>query len=418
MKRIFAVFAVLSVLSFNFVPLADCTKKDVITSVDQFVKTHPDLHAVYEFKKGNKIIAKGASGEFSITSHVKLTPDQVMPVASGTKNIIAAAILKLEEKKLLSTSDTVEKFFPQKEQIWRVAKQNGNQFPEWARKVTIHNLLTHSSGLNEYIFNIQIDPNKSHDEINKQILHFAASKELHFEPGTKFKYCNTGYVILGMIIEKITGENLSYYLKKTFFDPLNMKNTHMASLQEVVDYRHCKLSKYPELYFAFYKNDTFTLSRAETKFVFVPYADGGIMSTADDLVNWHYKLHHGKILSKASYKKMIHPYFFDPVITDQNRYAGYGIFISKLNNKDTLYYHSGRSAGIRSESGYVPSKQLGFAIISNIMPFLDEKQMAKVDFTKISNQLDIYFLMNYVLKNSVKSDEKKLNPSINQNPLI
>jgi hypothetical protein len=125
------------------------------------------------------------------------------------------------------------------------------------------------------------------------------------------------------------------------------------------------------------------------------------------MVNWHYKLHHGKVLSKASYKKMITPYMKAANFFDPHRYAGYGIFISKLNNKDTLYYHSGKAIGIRSESGYIPSKQLGFSVISNILPTVTDEQIENIDFSKPCNQFDIYFFVNYVLKNSIKSDEVK-----------
>ena len=123
-------------------------------------------------------------------------------------------------------------------------------------------------------------------------------------------------------------------------------------------------------------------------------------------------MHNGKILSKASYKKMMTPYFEAKRLDDPSRYAGYGIFISKLNDKDTLYHHGGKGVGIRSESGYIPSRKFGFAVISNVMPAINEEQMKQIDFTKISNQVDIYFLVNHVLKSAIIGDVAKTNKDI------
>jgi D-alanyl-D-alanine carboxypeptidase len=404
MRKLTNILSALIFAAFCLSANADL-KTDAKKAIQEFVQTHPDLNAVYAFDIGCRPIEKGASGYFSIGSKTKLKPDQKMLIASGTKNIIAAAILKLEEAGKLNVEDTLDKHFPATSEIWQ--EKDKNKFPNWASQITIHDLLVHSSGLKEYVFNMQIDPTKTHEEINQSILHFAASTPLLFAPGEKHQYCNTGYVILGMIIENISKTPLKDYLDKTFFAPLRMKNTHMSSLQEAVEYRHGKLKNYPELYFAYYYNDKFSLKRAETNFFFVPYADGGIISTTSDMLKWHRKLHNGKILSKKSYSKMMTVYQKSPSFFDKNRQVGYGIFISKLNDKDTMYYHSGNAAGIRSETGYIPSKNFGFALISNVMPVLDEKKIAEIDMTKNENQLDIYFLLNYVLKSALQAYQTK-----------
>ena len=249
------------------------------------------------------------------------------------------------------------------------------------------------------MFNIKIDPTKTHNEINKDILHFAANNRLAFKPGEKFSYCNTGYVLLGMIIESATGLTLKDYLSKAFFIPLGMKHTHLASLQEVIDYRKGLITKYPDLYFASDTNNKFMFQHAETNFFFVPFADGGIITTTKDFANWHYKLHHGKIINKTSYKKMIKPYLDSPVDYYPERKVGYGIFIVSLNDKNVMYYHSGKAAGIRSESGYIPSLDFGFTILSNVMQV---KIPQNVNLAKPENQVDPWFLLNYTIKGIVK----------------
>jgi hypothetical protein len=109
---------------------------------------------------------------------------------------------------------------------------------------------------------------------------------------------------------------------------------------------------------------------------------------------------------------MMTPYFFTPRFDDPDRYLGYGIYISKLNDKDTLYHHAGRGVGIRSESGYIPARKFGFAVISNLIPAINEEQMKQIDFTKISNQVDIYFLVNHVLKSAVIGDVAQKNKDV------
>jgi CubicO group peptidase (beta-lactamase class C family) len=409
--KIFFSLLIIILLQLNYVCYAEDVATgyvtqdfDISTAASKFISTHRDTSAVYGFKKGDKATVKGSCGYFSKQKQTKLDPDQSMPIASGTKNIIAAAILKLEEEGKLSTSDAIDKFFPPNSAVWKAPKDDGNRFPAWASQVTIHHLLTHSSGIAEYIFELKMDTSKGHAWVNKQILHYASSKELEFSPGTQSKYCNTGYVMLGMIIEHVTKKKLGNYLEKTFFKPLGMKNTYMASLQEVIDFKNGKIESFPEPHFAHYIKDGFSIERAELALVPVPYADGGIVSTAEDVVKWHYNLHNGKILSDASYKKMITPYFKNAVFNDPNRCAGYGIFISKLNYKDTLYYHPGMGIGLRSESGYVPSRKFGFAVISNLIPSLNKGQFKQIDFKKASNQVDIYFFVRYMLDSMIAND--------------
>jgi CubicO group peptidase (beta-lactamase class C family) len=390
------LFASLISAIFSSHAVKDSLASKVINSIYEFNKANPDLNAAYEFTHKNKTLFSGSSGYFSIEDQIKLKPDQEMLIASGTKNVIAAAILRLEELGKLKVSDVLAKYFPVNSKTW---SDKSLPAPKWLDQITIHHLLIHSSGLKEYIFNTKIDPSKTHEQINQDILHFAASNKLEFQPGEKYAYCNTGYVLLGMIIESVTGLSLRDYLNKAFFAPLNMKHTHLASLQEVIDYRKGLTKKYPELYFASYKNSKFTFKHANTDFFFVPFADGGIITTTEDFNSWHYKLHHGKIISKASYKKMITPYLDAAVDYYPKQKVGYGIFIVNLDDKNLMYYHSGKAAGVRSESGYIPALDIGFTILSNTMQVEIDKN---VNLANPKNQIDTWILLNYALTRIVK----------------
>jgi CubicO group peptidase (beta-lactamase class C family) len=136
----------------------------------------------------------------------------------------------------------------------------------------------------------------------------------------------------------------------------------------------------------------------------VPFSDGGIISNTDDMITWVYNLHHGKILNKTSYAKMMTPYIDSP---DGVRKIGYGIFMININGED-IYYHSGKALGARSETGYIPSKEIGFSIISNIMPLISQEELSKINTTDSFSQVDIFFFLQDVLQSLKKSNDQNV----------
>jgi hypothetical protein len=153
----------------------------------------------------------------------------------------------------------------------------------------------------------KLDITKAHAEINKDIANFAASKELTFEPGSEHNYCNTNYVLLGLIIETVSAKNLADFYTEEFFKPLGMKDTKLLTLAEAVKHQvEPGSTSYPIRYFVT-PTDKFEpkFNLAKSEFIMVPYADGGVASTTRDLIIWNKALHSGKIISNDSYKLMI-----------------------------------------------------------------------------------------------------------------
>ena len=130
----------------------------------------------------------------------------------------------------------------------------------------------------------------------------------------------------------------------------------------------------------------------------VPYADGGVASTTSDLIIWNKALHSGEIISTDSYKLMItkHYQLPDDPSDSIKKYTGYGLFISELEGGDIVYHHSGKALAIRCESGYMPSKNLYFAVLSNVMNYVPKDMQDKVDMKKVENQLDIAYFTKYI----------------------
>lgn len=363
--------------------------KDFIT---HYLSNH-NLNAVYMMTEGDKTIAHGASGFYSVEKQKRLKANQLMPVASGTKPITAAAVLRLQDKGLLNVHDTVAKLLPLSSGMWP-----NNQMPKWAHKMTLHHLMTHTSGIAEYIPTLQVDFTKTHHEINKQILGFAADQHLKFAPGDGHEYGNTGFIILGIIIENISKQNLVDFYYNEFFKPLGMQDTFLCSLDQGLQYQRGELHHtYPHRYFAIPTGAEPKLTPAKIPFLIAPFSDGGVVSTAKDMIKWHTALHTGKILSENSYKQMVTAYGESKSKDGLPTSYGYGIFISKLANGQTLYSHAGSAIAIRSEFGYIPESQFCFAILSNTMVYVPEEMKDKVDFNLPQNQIDIAYFKGGLL---------------------
>jgi D-alanyl-D-alanine carboxypeptidase len=371
---------------------SDCRAKIQHASSD-YLSNH-FMNGSYMFVDKEGVIEKGAKGIHSLVSNRDLQPDQQMPIASATKSMTAAAILKLQERGLLSVYDIVARHLDRKSDVWTDGK-----IPAWANEVTIHDMLTHRSGLPEYFMGAQIDVSLPHREINKQIANFAGSKELSFKPGEKHDYNNTNYVLLGLIIETVSGETAADFFEKEFFIPLGMKDTKLLGLAETLQHQEDPESlPIPSRYFVTPTGAAPQFNIAKHPFIMTPFTDGGVASTTADLIKWHQALHSGKVLSDKSYKQMTTGYYDVPGSIGTKSKIGYGLYISELENGDQLYHHAGSALAIRSESGCIPKKDICYAVLSNVMNYVPKEMQDKVDMNNEANQLDIIYFTRHVLK--------------------
>jgi len=382
-KKIFIIFWLLIINSTTFAVNVNVKKVVKHYLTDHF------LNATFMFADNEKILTYGAKGVFSVSDANQLQAIQQMPIASATKPITAAAILRLQDKQLLNVNDKISKYIDA--DLW------GDNIPTWANEVSIHNLLTNSSGIAEYFGSVKVSLDMSQQDINKAILGFISSKPLEFNIGEKYKYSNTNYFLLGIIIEKISGKNLATFLSEEFFKPLSMKMTHLATFDEAVKIQENTGKYYFPVRYYIEPNDTlkpkFTL--VTTKFTLVPYSDGGLISNTADLVKWYRALNGGKLLSDESYKLMITKYFLKDDSKLLKTYTGYGVFITELENNETMIHHPGSAVGIRSEAGFIATKNIYFAILSNVMVNFP---MATKDQNINYNQLDISFFRDAIIR--------------------
>lgn len=391
--RVFNHFLI-SALVFVF--CLSCSQQDfnniAKNKINEFLQEHPYISTTYKIDIDSDVLAEGAVGYYDRETSQLLQENQQMPIASGTKQMTAALILKLQEQGILTLSDTIVKFIPENSEYW---PESG--MPEWAKEITIHNLLTHTSGIAEYIPLLSIDIDKSHEEINKQISHYAAQTPLSNIPGQKYSYSNTGYFYLGIILESIHKKELATIFDEELFKPLGMTNSRMANLEETLKFQKGEIQGYPKRYFGIPASDKPSIIPANVDFFVVPFSDGGVLSTVTDLVIWNRAFHNGDVVSDYSYKLMTTPYYEVKDPFRENVRIGYGVYITELSNGNKVYYHSGNAVGIRSEHGYIPDAKIYFAMLSNVMPYETDDIKGKVDYRKSENQFDIIFFKKLIL---------------------
>lgn len=368
-------------------------KRTVLDSIKNFTKDHK-IQAIFQLDKGEENIATQAHGFSNLDRNQKFAIHDQMPIMSVTQQMTAAGILLLEERGILSVEDKISKFLHDDSGFWQ-----GHRKPKWLDSVTIHQLLSHSSGIPKYWGKLEVNTDSSIAQIENAMIEFLANASLESEPGSKYAYSNSGYVILGKIIESTTKKSLHDFFREEFFDKLEMENSYFLSNEEALEeFKNEKLEKFPARYYLKAKDGDLKYLKAKAKVIALPYADAGIVSSVRDLSKWNKALHNGKILSKQSYAKLVKPYFkINDSRVEYQAHMGYGTFISTLNNGHKYFHHQSIALGISVDSGYIPAKDVSLVILSNIM-MLKIPESEKIDFREARNQIDISYLRNMLLE--------------------
>lgn len=317
-------------------------KDDVSKAIDEFIKTKYAADkpgASVLVTENGKVLLRKAYGLSDVDLKASLTPDHTFKIGSITKQFTASAVLRLEEQGKLSLQDNITKYLP--------------DYPTHGKNITIEHLLTHTSGIVSYtsLPAIMDKDSKAKAFTQQEIIKNFKDLPLEFDPGEQFKYNNSGYFLLGSIIEKVTGITWSEYLKKNFFTPFNMTNTS-ATEEGVVN-----------LAPGYVKGSDEKFVKADYIHPAIPFAAGAIFSTVDDLRKWNEALFNNKVINKQSQKKA-----WDPLTLNNGKkesYA-YGWALLKLEN-DKVIAHGGGIDGYLSYALYAPAKKICIIILSNNM---------------------------------------------------
>ena len=285
--------------------------------------------------KDGKPIFRKAYGLANREWDVPIAQDTKFRIGSITKQFTAAAILQLAEQGKLSLDDPISKYYPAAP-------------PSWA-PITLKHLLTHTSGIPSYTAIPGFFGMPSRTERSPQdVVALTQDMPLEFKPGEKFNYNNTGYVLLGYVIEKVSGQAYRTYLQEHILKPLGLSNTGYDLTEPLLPHRAAGYASAP----------SGRITNASYLAMSLPYAAGSLYSTADDLLAWDLALRSGKVISPASVTAMFTDYGFG---------YGYGQFVEVRDGK-RVWQHGGGINGFVSMLSRYPDQGLTVVLLSNIAP--------------------------------------------------
>jgi D-alanyl-D-alanine carboxypeptidase len=291
--------------------------------------------AVVVVKDGHVIFRKGY-GMANLELKTPMQPDMVFEIGSVTKQFTSTAILILTDQGKLSLDDDLHKYLP--------------DYPDKGAKISIENLLTHTSGIKSYTNDLKWRSMWRQDLTVQQIIDITKDDPLEFPPGTKWKYDNTGYILLGAIIEKVSGLSYADYIRKNIFEPLGMKHSYYGSNSAVIPGRASG-----------YSRDGGNWVNAAYLSMSQPYAAGSLMSSVDDLAIWDAAVSAGKLLSKASWDRAFTPY---KLANGNDTHYGYG-WSTDAYDGHSIVRHNGGIFGYVSEVARLPDDHVYVAMLTN-----------------------------------------------------
>ncbi|MFT4831682.1 MAG: CubicO group peptidase (beta-lactamase class C family) [Psychroserpens sp.] len=306
--------------------------------------------AILVFQK-DKMLLKKSYGYANLELSVPMPADAIFDIGSVTKQFTAAAILKLAEANKLSLDDDFTKYL---------------DFDIKGRKITINNLLNHTSGIPSYTEIPEFWDMSKMDYPKDSLVRLVERNDFLFEPNEALIYNNSAYFFLGLIIEKVTGKTYEEFLKQEIFEPLGMHHTSYSSITEIVKNKVIGYGYSPNgLKQGSYQNHVW------------PYSAGSLCSTTEDLLIWMKALHNGKVLKAAMYQSMISPDKLNDGATVS--YAKALVNFSNYGQKEIS--HGGAITGFSSFVQYLPDNDLYIICLINTIGSKRNGQFFAYDLT-------------------------------------
>ena len=297
------------VLVLLLLPLSMMAQKNIPQLLDDYMQALTNVRgfsgAVMVVKQ-NKVLLRKGYGLSDREWNIANTPDTKFRVGSITKQFTAACILQLAEAGKLSLDDKLSKYYP--------------GFPK-GDSVSIQMLLNHTSGIANYTDIPDFEKVARLSLSKDSMISFFRNRPFNFTPGSKFSYTNSGYFLLGDIIEKVSGQAYASYLQKNILDKLDMKNSGADKLDSVLSFRARGYSKRGK-------------KTVNADFISMdwPFSAGILYSTLDDMYKWDRALYSDKIITKASRQRMFTP--------GKGNY-GDGFVIDSLENHYRIWHNGG-----------------------------------------------------------------------------
>lgn len=326
--------------------------------------------------RDGKIFFQGGYGLADVEKKTPITPETKFRIGSVTKQFTAAAILRLAEEGKLAVSDSLAKFFP--------------DFPN-AKAITLRHLLTHTSGLHSYTDKPDFYASVTEPTTPAALIASFQNDPPDFAPGANFRYCNSGYFLLGEIVAKVSGQPFADYLRTTFFEPLGMKDTGI--------FVNATPPPGMALGYAVEKGKAtraldWDMSRAG--------GAGALYSTVGDLFRWTEALHGGRVINAESLKAMTTPNPLPPG-SDGMSY-GFGLAMSEVDRLPAIS-HSGGLQGWSSDLMWLPQQRVALVALGNALPPTPALSPAA-----ITRELPKHFLAEEIAKLPPLVEDKSVDP--------
>lgn len=291
--------------------------------------------AIIITKEGEELYKKGF-GLASIEFNVPMKPEMIFRLGSITKQFTAVSILILEEQGKLRVSDDIRTHLP--------------DYPTHGEIITIENLLTHTSGIPSFTNFENIDEIERTYLTTDDILALFKDKPLEFNPGDRFSYSNSGYNLLGAIIESVSGMSYEDFVEENIFQKLGMSNSFYDRPEKAI------LNKVPG-----YVKDSLGYRLADYMTMCAPFSAGALASNVADLAIWNRAIHEGELLPLERLERAFIPVRLN---SGESHPYGYGWFThSSLGHK--MYSHGGGINGFRTSGIYFPEEDIYIAVLSN-----------------------------------------------------
>ncbi len=290
--------------------------------------------------RGRDTLLMKGYGFADLEHQVAVAPNTVFKIGSLTKQFTSAAVMQLVERKSLALDDNINTYIP--------------GFPTHGRTIAVRHLLNHTSGIPSYT---DIGPRFGRvartDLAPDSLIQIVANDSLQFEPGQQFYYNNTGYFMLGMVIDKVTGRRYGDYLETNLFKQAGLTQTRYCDSRRIIPHRAQGYDRSPS---GLVNTDFLSMQ--------LPAAAGSLCSTIGDLVSWTQQLNAGRIVNAESYRQMTTPVVF---ANGRPMTYGFGIGADTISGKRVIS-HGGAINGFNSFMSYVPQDSLVIVVLANTAP--------------------------------------------------
>jgi len=302
--------------------------------MDQVARFYVDAHqfmGTVLVARGDDVIFSKAYGSANLEWNTPNTIDTKFRIGSITKQFTAAAILLLEERGKLKLDDPIKTYYPDAPAAWD--------------EITLRHLLGHTSGIPNYTNTPDFGRMASWHATPEELVKRVQDMPLEFEPGSRMSYSNTGFVLLGIAVEKASGAGYAAFLKQNIFDPLELKDTGYDENAAILPHRASGYSPSP-------RGDANAMYTDMT----TPFSAGALYSTAPDLLRWEHALFGGKLLSARSLTAMT---------TAGKGDYGLGLFVEKESGRRAIE-HGGGIPGFNAKLAFYPDSGIVVIALSNI----------------------------------------------------